>query len=139
MATIMQKSTAKPIYPIHKSLNISYITWLIFRSFGIALLLYFGLAEKPISLVAIMFWQTIWLIPALCCTPFIIKGKSPYALLFVSILLLVYAGASGFMVFLHGFAGFWWGMLAWLIDFCLIMLANIFLFILLKRLPKMNR
>ncbi|ELA08592.1 hypothetical protein MOMA_08521 [Moraxella macacae 0408225] len=134
----MQQSTTKPTHLIHRTLTISYVTWLIFRIFGIALILYASLTEKP-SLIAIMFWQTIWLIPALCCTPFIRKGKSTYALLFVSILLLIYAGASGFMVFLHGFAQFWWGMIAWFIDFCLVMLANICLFILLKRLPKMNR
>lgn len=127
----------KPIYPIRKKLKLCFCLWLIFRLFAIPFAMYFFLTNKP-NVFSVMVWQAIWLIPAFACTPFIIKAKSPYALLWISIIMLVYAGASGFMIFLHGFAGFWAGMLAWSVDFLLLIAVNVWLFILLKRLPKMN-
>lgn len=130
-------SNPRPIYPIREKLKLCFFIWLIFRSFFIPLAVYFGV-DNQINLFSGMIWQIFWLIPALLCTPFMLKAKSPYALLWISIVMLVYAGASGFMVFLHGFGGFWAGMIAWLVDFYLLISVNYCLFILLKRLPKMN-
>lgn len=130
-------SNPKPIYPIRKKLKVCFFLWLIFRSVLVPLILYLSLVNKP-NLLSGMLWQIFWLIPALLCTPFIVKGKNPYALLWISIVLLIYAGSSGFMIFLHGFSQFWAGALAWSIDFCLLICINSWLFMLLKRLPKMN-
>lgn len=132
-----QATTPKPVYPIHKKLKFSFCIWLFFRSFFIPLVVYLSLDNKP-NLLSGIIWQVFWLVPALLCTPFMLKGKNPYALLWISIAMLIYAGASGFMIFLHGFSGFWTGAVAWIVDFCLLIAINYWLFILLKRLPKMN-
>lgn len=130
-------TSPKPIYPIRQKLKISFLGWLVFRCVGLPMMLYFGLTNQP-TLWAIMLWQAIWVIPAFGCTPFIRKAKNPYALLWISIVMLVYAGCSGFMIFWYGFSQFWLGMIAYIVDFCLLIAINVWLFIVLKRLPKMN-
>nr|WP_315042211.1 hypothetical protein [uncultured Moraxella sp.] len=130
-------SALKPVYPIHQKLKISYITWLIFRLFGVAILSFLLLKSQP-SVIGGMVWQGLWLLPAVLCTPVIVKGKSPYALLLVSMLLLVYMGGSGMVALKHGFSQVWALCAVWIVDFYLLTLVNVWLFVLLKRLPKMN-
>lgn len=132
-----QQTSLKPVYPIHQKLKKVWWGWLIFRFFGVAVLSFLLLSVKP-SIIGGIAWQGFWLLPMLICTPYIIKGKSPYALLMISILALVYMGGSGMLVIKYAFSQTWQLVLIWFIDFILISLINVWLFILLKRLPKMN-
>lgn len=132
-----QTKTLKPVYPIHQKLKMVWWLWLAFRLFGVAILSFALLSSKP-SLLGGMVWQGFWLVPMVICTPYIIKGKSPYALLMISILALVYMGGSGMLVLKYAFTQMWVLVGIWLLDFILISLINIFLFMMLKRLPKMN-
>lgn len=128
----------KPTYPIRRKLNICWVSWLIYRLSIIAILSHLLLTTKP-SITGGIFWQGIWLIPALISTPFIMKGKSPYALLIINMVMMVYLGGSGMAILKYGLTNFWQLVIVWTIDFILLILINYWLFILLKRLPKMNR
>lgn len=127
----------KPITPIRRRLIGAWCTWLIFRLFAISLLLNWLLPSHPDSIGGIA-WQGLWLLPAFISTPFILKAKSPYALLVISMLTFIYLGASGMILLKYVLAQAWQVVWVFGIDFILLGLINYWLFILLKRLPKMN-
>src|SRR5699024_12524987 len=83
-------------------------------------------------------WQALWLLPALVLTPSILRGRSPYALLIDSMFTLVYLGASGVVLFTRVYGSSWAEIMVYLFDFVLLLTVNVWLFILLKRLPSMN-
>lgn len=122
---------------LQSKLRMSWLVWLVYRSLGLPVLLGMLLATQPDKLGGIA-WQLLWLIPALIVTPWILKGKSPYALLMSSMLTLVYLGASGVTLFSRfydsGISVLW----VYGIDLLLILIINVWLFKLLKRLPSMN-
>lgn len=132
-----QNTSPKPVYPIHQRLKAVWWLWLIFRLIGVATLAHFLAAKHP-SIIGGMAWHGLWLIPAFIATPYILKGKSPYPLLIISMLTFIYLGASGMAALKYGFGQAWALMAVWLVDFVLVALINGWLFILLKRLPKMN-
>ncbi len=109
----------------------------MFRLLAIAVFTSLLLPAKPNMMGGIV-WQGLWLVPALLATPYIVKGKSPYALLLLSMVTFVYLGGSGMVALKYGFSHIWGMMGVWLVDFVLLALINYWLFILLKRLPKMN-
>ncbi|WP_306304357.1 hypothetical protein [Psychrobacter sp. JCM 18903] len=76
--------------------------------------------------------------PAFILTPAILRGRSPYVLLIGSMLTLVYLGASGVVLFTRVYGSSWAEIVVYLLDFVLLLAINIWLFILLKRLPSMN-
>lgn len=78
------------------------------------------------------------LVPAFILTPAILRGRSPYVLLIGSMLTLVYLGASGVVLFTRVYGSSWAEIVVYLLDFVLLLAINIWLFILLKRLPSMN-
>lgn len=132
-----KNTSPKPIYPIHQRLKIAWWGWLVFRLVGIAVSSHLLLASQP-NIIGGIAWQGLWLIPAIICTPFIVKGKSPYALVMISMITLIYLGGSGMVMLKHGYGQVWGLMSVWLVDFILLGLINYWLFVLLKRLPKMN-
>ena len=125
------------IASLQSKLRLSWLAWLLYRGLALPVLLGLLLTTRP-NIVGGIAWQLLWLIPALIVTPWIIKGKSPYALLMSSMLTLVYLGASGVTLFSRFYDS---GInVVWIygIDLLLILLINIGLFKLLKRLPSMN-
>lgn len=125
------------IASLQSKLRLSWLAWLLYRGLALPVLLGLLLTTRP-NIVGGIAWQLLWLIPALIVTPWIIKGKSPYALLMSSMLTLVYLGASGVTLFSRFYdSGI---QVVWIygIDLLLILLINIGLFKLLKRLPSMN-
>ena len=62
----------------------------------------------------------------------------PYALLISSMFTLVYLGASGVVLFTRIYGSSWAEIAVYLMDFLLLLAINVWLFILLKRLPSMN-
>lgn len=128
---------AQPIQPIQQRLKLTWLLWLVYRLIGVALLANV-LVNHQIDIVGGIVWQGLWLLPAFVSTPFIVKGNSPYALLVIDMLMLVYLGGSGMMVLINGFAEIGAMMGIWAVDFVLLGLINYWLFVLLKRLPKMN-
>ncbi|WP_296402882.1 hypothetical protein [Psychrobacter sp.] len=122
---------------LQSNLRMSWLVWLVYRSFGLPILLGMLLTTQP-DIVGGIAWQLLWLMPALIVTPWIIKGKSPYVLLVSSILTLVYLGASGVTLFSrfydNGIDVVW----VYAIDLLLMLVINVWLFKLLKRLPSMN-
>lgn len=132
------KSTPqKPVAPIRHRLIGAWGLWLIFRLLCIAVLLHLLLPSHP-DIIGGIVWQGLWLVPAFICTPFIVKGKSPYALLVISMFTFIYLGASGMVLLKYVFTQLWSVVWVFGIDFILLGLINYWLFILLKRLPKMN-
>ncbi|MCK6157988.1 hypothetical protein KZX29_04150 [Moraxella osloensis] len=130
-------SAPKPIYPIHRRLTMVWWVWLGFRLLAVPILTHWLASAKP-AMVGGIAWQALWLIPALLSTPYIVKGKSPYALLLLSMLTFVYLGGSGMVALKYGYQTHWGLMAVWLVDFVLLGWVNYWLFILLRRLPKMN-
>lgn len=125
------------IAKLQSKLRMSWITWLVYRGIGLPVLLGLLLATQP-DVIGGIAWQLLWLIPALIVTPWVIKGKSPYALLMSSMLTLVYLGASGVTLFSRFYDSGSSVMWVYAIDLILILLINVWLFKLLKRLPSMN-
>lgn len=122
---------------LQSKLRLSWLGWLAYRALGLPLLLGLFLSTQP-DIAGGIAWQLLWLIPALIVTPWMIKGKSPYVLLMSSMLTLVYLGASGVTLFSRfydsGISVLW----IYAIDLLLILIINVWLFKLLKRLPSMN-
>lgn len=118
-------------------LRLTWLAWLAYRAIGLPILLNQILGTQP-NIVGGMVWQLLWLIPALLVTPWLVKGKSPYMLLVISMLTLVYLGASGVTVFERFYDSGRLALPIYLLDTLLILLVNVWLFKLLKKLPSMN-
>ncbi|MDN6276090.1 hypothetical protein [Psychrobacter sp.] len=127
----------KPIAPIRQRLMLTWLIWLAYRLLGLPILISIFNPSSP-DIFGGVAWQALWLIPAVILTPWILRGRSPYALLVGSMLTLVYLGASGVVLFSRIYGSGWAEIVVYLIDFLLLLAVNVWLFILLKRLPSMN-
>jgi len=127
----------KLIAPIAKRLTITWLIWLVYRLLGLPIFISIFNPSSP-DIVGGIAWQALWLVPALILTPWILRGRSPYALLISSMFTLVYLGASGVVLFTRIYGSSWAEIAVYLADFLLLLAINIWLFILLKRLPSMN-
>ncbi|PNK60127.1 hypothetical protein [Psychrobacter sp. FDAARGOS_221] len=125
------------IKQMQSKLRMGWLIWLLYRMAGLPILLGLLLATEP-NIIGGIAWQLLWLIPALIITPWMVTGKSAYALLVSSMLSLIYLGASGVTLFSRfydsGISVLW----VYGIDLILLFLINVWLFKLLKRLPSMN-
>ncbi|MDN3448185.1 hypothetical protein QL886_11100 [Psychrobacter sp. APC 3281] len=129
--------TVKPIAPIAQRLKVTWLIWLVYRLLGLPIFISIFNPSSP-DIVGGIAWQALWLVPALILTPWILRGRSPYALLISSMFTLVYLGASGVVLFTRIYGSSWAEIAVYLTDFLLLLAINIWLFILLKRLPSMN-
>ena len=127
----------KPIAPIRQRLLMTWLAWLVYRLIGLPIFISVFNPSSP-DIVGGVAWQALWLVPAFILTPWIVRGRSPYALLIASMFTLVYLGASGVVLFTRAYGSSWAEIGVYLIDFLLLLGINIWLFILLKRLPSMN-
>ena len=127
----------KPIAPIAKRLMVTWLIWLVYRLLGLPIFISVFNPSSP-DIVGGIAWQALWLVPAFILTPWILRGRSPYALLISSMFTLVYLGASGVVLFTRIYGSSWAEIAVYLIDFVLLLAINVWLFILLKRLPSMN-
>ena len=127
----------KPIAPIAKRLMVTWLIWLNYRLIGLPIFINIFNPSSP-DIIGGIAWQALWLVPAFILTPSILRGRSPYALLISSMFILVYLGASGVVLFTRVYGSSWAEIVVYLLDFLLLLLVNVWLFILLKRLPSMN-
>ena len=128
---------SKPITPIRQRLIVTWLLWLSFRLFALPILISVFNPSRP-DIIGGIAWQALWLVPAFVLTPSILRGRSPYALLIDSMFTLVYLGASGVILFTRAYGSSWAEITIYFIDFALLLAINVWLFILLKRLPSMN-
>ncbi|MDE4455522.1 hypothetical protein [Psychrobacter sp. DAB_AL62B] len=128
---------SKPITPIRQRLLVTWLVWLTFRLLALPILINVFNISSP-DIVGGIAWQALWLVPAFILTPSILRGRSPYALLIDSMFTLVYLGASGVVLFTRAYGSSWAEIAVYFIDFVLLFAINVWLFILLKRLPSMN-
>ncbi|GLR30052.1 hypothetical protein [Psychrobacter pacificensis] len=127
----------KPIAPIAQRLMMTWLIWLVYRLMGLPIFISVFNPSSP-DIVGGIAWQALWLLPAFILTPWIVRGRSPYALLVGSMFTLVYLGASGVVLFTRAYGSSWAEIAVYLTDFVLLLAINVWLFILLKRLPSMN-
>lgn len=127
----------KPITPIRQRLMVTWLIWLVYRLLGLPIFINVFNPSSP-DVIGGIAWQALWLVPAFILTPAILRGRSPYVLLIGSMLTLVYLGASGVVLFTRVYGSSWAEIVVYLLDFVLLLAINIWLFILLKRLPSMN-
>ena len=127
----------KPIAPMQRRLWLTWVIWLGYRLLGLPIFISLLNPTHP-DIIGGIAWQGLWLIPAFILTPWMLRGRSPYALLVGSMLTLVYLGASGVVLFARAYGSSWLELIVYIIDFALLLLINTWLFILLKRLPSMN-
>ena len=127
----------KPIAPIAKRLMVTWLIWLIYRLIGLPIFINIFNPSSP-DIIGGIAWQALWLVPAFILTPWMLRGRSPYALLISSMFTLVYLGASGVVLFTRVYGSSWAEIAVYLTDFVLLFAINVWLFILLKRLPSMN-
>ncbi len=127
----------KPIAPIAQRLMMTWLIWLVYRLMGLPIFISVFNPSSP-DIVGGIAWQALWLLPAFILTPWIVRGRSPYALLVGSMFTLVYLGASGVVLFTRAYGSSWAEIAVYLFDFVLLFAINVWLFILLKRLPSMN-
>ena len=128
---------SKPITPIRQRLIVTWLLWLSFRLFALPILISVFNPSRP-DIIGGIAWQALWLVPAFVLTPSILRGRSPYALLIDSMFTLVYLGASGVILFTRAYGSSWAEIAIYFIDFALLLAINVWLFVLLKRLPSMN-
>lgn len=134
---INTNEAGKLIASMQQRLLLTWIVWLGYRLLGLPVFISLFNQTHP-DIIGGIAWQGLWLIPAFILTPWIIKGRSPYALLVGSMLTLVYLGASGVVLFTRVYGSSWVEIVVYIIDFALLLMINIWLFMLLKRLPSMN-
>lgn len=127
----------KPIAPIRQRLMFTWLVWVVYRLLGLPILISFFNSRSP-DIIGGIAWQALWLVPAFILTPWMLRGRSPYALLIGSMFTLIYLGASGVVLFTRVYGSSWAEIAVYLLDFVLLLTINIWLFILLKRLPSMN-
>ena len=127
----------KPITPIRQRLMVTWLVWLVFRLLALPILISVFNPSNP-DIIGGIAWQALWLVPAFVLTPSVLRGRSPYALLIGSMFTLVYLGASGVVLFTRIYGSSWAEIVVYLLDFVLLLAINVWLFILLKRLPSMN-
>ena len=132
------KNTSKPIVPIHQRLLVTWLLWLVYRLLGLPIGISLLNVNSP-DIIAGIVWYGLWLIPAFILTPVVWRGRSPYLLLVGSMLTLVYLGASGVVLLDRAYGSSRAELMVYLFDFVLLLVINIWLFILLKRLPSMNK
>ncbi len=132
-----ESASIKAITPIRQRLIATWLVWLSFRLLALPILISVFNASSP-DIVGGIAWQALWLVPAFILTPSMLRGRSPYALLIDSMFTLVYLGASGVVLFTRAYGSSWAEIIVYLIDFLLLFAINVWLFILLKRLPSMN-
>ena len=128
---------SKRITPIRQRLIVTWLLWLSFRLLALPILISVFNPSRP-DIIGGIAWQTLWLLPAFILTPSILRGRSPYALLIDSMFTLVYLGASGVILFTRAYGSSWAEIAIYFIDFALLLAINVWLFVLLKRLPSMN-
>lgn len=127
----------KPIAPMRQRLIITWLAWLVYRLLALPILVSVFNPSSP-DIIGGIAWYGLWLIPAFILTPVILRGRSPYLLLVGSMLTLVYLGASGVVLFTRFYGSSLAEILIYALDFILLLLINVWLFLLLKRLPSMN-
>ena len=127
----------KPITPVRQRLMVTWLVWLVFRLLALPVLINIFNPSRP-DIIGGIAWQALWLVPAFVLTPSMLRGRSPYALLIDSMFTLVYLGASGVVLFTRAYGSSWAEIAVYFIDFVLLFAINVWLFILLKRLPSMN-
>jgi len=128
----------KPIAPMQKRLLLTWLVWIAYRLLVLPIFISLFNPSNP-DIIGGIAWHGLWLIPAFIITPSIVRGRSPYTLLVSSMLTLVYLGASGVVLFTRVYGSSWTEILVYGLDFALLLAINIWLFILLKRLPSMNK
>jgi hypothetical protein len=128
----------KPIPPMRNRLRLTWIVWLVYRLLALPILISFFNPTNP-NIVGGIAWYGLWLLPAFLVTLSIWQGRSPYMLLVSSMLTLVYLGGSGLILFDRAYGSSWAELAIYIIDFGLLLFVNVWLFILLKRLPSMNK
>ena len=91
-------TASKPTAPMRQRLILTWLIWLVYRLIALPLLINILNPASP-DIIGGIAWYGLWLIPAFIITPSIWRGRSPYALLVDSMLILVYLGASGVILF----------------------------------------
>lgn len=147
--TQVKASTDKPNKPIHtiqRTLRRTWMSWLVYRLFAYPLLVSVLTLSTNTSPQTIYFgvigmaWQLLVLLPALLLIPTIKKGDSPYGLIIASLVALVYLGVAGVFLFIRIYEQaptmIWVG---FALETVLLIIINIQLFTLLKRLPPMHQ
>ena len=115
-----------------------WLMWLFYRLLCLPTLVHFINANHP-DIIGGIVWQGLWLLPAFILTPWMWRARSPYALLLGSMLTLIYLGASGVVLFIRIYGSGMAELAIYIVDFVLLFLINCSLFVLLKRLPSMNK
>ena len=128
----------KTIAPMQQRLLLTWLVWLVYRLLVLPIFISLFNPNNP-DIIGGIAWYGLWLIPAFIITPVILRGRSPYMLLVSSMLTLVYLGASGVVLFTRFYGTSWTEILVYGLDLALLFAINIWLFILLKRLPSMNK
>ena len=106
----------KPIAPIAQRLMMTWLIWLVYRLMGLPIFISVFNPSSP-DIVGGIAWQALCLLPAFILTPWIVRGRSPYALLVGSMFTLVYLGASGVVLFTRAYGSSWVEIAVYLIDF----------------------
>lgn len=135
--SIEQIEQSDSIMDIIKWLRISWLAWL-----GLMIVIYPLMIATltPLSFGTGMLAQALGLIVPVLCTPFIWRGKSPYALIVISLVTLVFLGITAVRLFFDAMQGLPFAVLAVdAIELVLVFAINVLLFLLLKRLPAMHK
>lgn len=135
--TIKPTKPPKPIAPIHAKLRLMWGLWLFYR-----LVVYVGLMglSTQANVLYGVLWQIVVLLPAFAFTPAIMQAKNAYRLIVASMVMLIYLASVGvfFVVRLYENAPMW-VVIGLGFEVAMLLLVNVLLMVLIKRLPPMHK
>lgn len=137
-SSVTSAKADKPIGPLIAKLRVLWLGWLGYRLLVLPVMIAV-LSAQELDIIGGIAWQALWLIPAFVMTPVMMKGRSPYLLLISSMFTLVYLGASAVVIFARSYAVDLSVIWIYVVDTLLLFMINGVLFVLLKRLPSMNK
>ena len=127
----------KPILPVQKRLRTLWWLWLFYRLLAYPFLVSIGAAA---SVVSGILWQVLVLLPAFLITPVMIKARSAYLLIVANIVTLIYLATVAVFLLIRIYENAPWVVWAGFgVETLLLLGVNVYLFVLLKRLPPMNK
>lgn len=118
-------------------LKIAWIAWLVLR---LALLPLVMMWVSNVAMLGAILWQMMVMLPALIATPFVLKSKDSYALIVISLVIMVYwaVAASFWLIYVYERA-MTWMVIIYALETLLLTVVFACLLMGLKKMPAMHK
>ncbi|MDO4250958.1 MAG: hypothetical protein Q4C68_05560 [Moraxella sp.] len=130
----------KLVYQYAQRLRWTWYAWLGFLLVIMPIVMKMGVSQAKTSVAALFVWQALKAMPALIATPYIHRANNAYALIVISLMMMVYLGVSASQWLIHWYESAPMALIVgYGIESSLLLLLMVWLFILLKKMPAMHK